>query len=77
MNAHTSVRKIIHLPAWVTLDLSKIVCALRLFLAAATRPVFMIEPKLIPLSLFFDGNSPPRPWERKPCQTQANAWDKF
>ena len=36
MNAHTSVRKVIHLPAWVTLDLSKIVCALRLFLAAAT-----------------------------------------
>ena len=36
MNAHTSVRKVIHLPARVTLDLSKIAWALRLFLAAAT-----------------------------------------
>jgi arylsulfatase A-like enzyme len=36
MNAHTSVRKVIHLLARVTLDLSKIACALRLFLAAAT-----------------------------------------
>jgi hypothetical protein len=34
MNAHTSVRKVVPLPARVTLNLSRLACGLRLFLAA-------------------------------------------
>ena len=36
MNAHASVRKLVHPPARLTLDLSKLACALKLSLAALT-----------------------------------------